>query len=113
MNTSFPIAAAALTFFLFLGNIHAADWGDRYEARLDNRGDRIDHRLDAKGERINDRLDLKSERAAANGHEQRALHLDRRGDSIENRLDRRGDRIDNRLDRRGQRVDRRYDRRRS
>ncbi len=70
MSTSFPIAAAALTFFLFLGNIHAADWGNRYEARLDNRGDRIENRLD------------------------------RRGDRIDNRLDRRGQRVDRRYDRR-------------
>jgi len=84
-------AAAALTLFFWLGNAFAQDWGDRYENRLDNR----------------------SERAAANGHEQRARHLDRQGDRIENRLDRRGDRIDNRLDRKGQRVNRRADRRQS
>jgi hypothetical protein len=104
-------AVAALTVFFWLGNACAQDWGDRYENRLDSRGDRIDQRLDAKGERINDRLDVRSERAEANGHEQRALQLDRQGDRIENRLDRRGDRVDNRLDRRGQRVDRRLDRR--
>jgi hypothetical protein len=107
------LIAAAVAVLLSVGYAVAEDAGDRAEQRLDLRGDRIDQRLDARGERINDRLDWKSDRARANGHENRALHLDRKGDRIENRLDRKGDRIDNRLDRRGQRVDRRYDRRNS
>ena len=86
MKTTALIAAAVVIVLLAAGSGFAEDAVDRAEQRLDLRAD-------------------------ANGHENRALHLDRKGDRIENRLDRKGDRIDHRLDSRGQRVDRRYDRR--
>lgn len=73
---------------LLSASVAQADFGDRVNARMDQRGATMERRFDDRAE-YNRTL----------GRNGRANQLERRGDRRENHWDRRGDRVEQRWDR--------------